>query len=177
MIHAPTAGPIGLQPHGTIAKMINRDSATLAIGDVVVLSFAHSGAAFSITPTSDSALRLSPLAGVVKTDSGSLDYGYLGVVTDLGSAAGVTGTEVSVQFGGIALVNCQADTSNAITFGQKLCVNDDDSFKGTLTNVGSTSVTETVPSVAVSLGTLAANSSGQVAVLLPSDLCFGGVIA
>jgi hypothetical protein len=82
-----------------------------------------------------------------------------------------------VQFGGVALVNCQADASNGITYGQKLCINDNDSFKGTLTNIGSTTVTETVPSIAVSLGTLAADSSGQVAVLMPSDLCFGGVIA
>lgn len=176
MIHAPTAGPIGLSPHGTIAKMINRDSATLALGDVVGLWFAGSSA-FSLTPTSDAALRLSPLAGVVKTDSAAMDYGFIGVVVDLGSLAGVTGTEVSVQFGGIALVNCQADSGQAITYGQKLCINDDDSYKGTLTNVGSTSATETVPSIAVSLGTLAANSAGQVAVLLPSDLCFGGVIA
>jgi hypothetical protein len=106
-----------------------------------------------------------------------MDYGFIGVVVDLGSLAGVTGSEVNVQFGGVALVNCQADASNGITYGQKLCINDNDSFKGTLTNIGSTTVTETVPSIAVSLGTLAADSSGQVAVLMPSDLCFGGVIA
>jgi len=179
MIHAPTMGPIGLQPHGTIVRMINRDSATLAVGDVVRLSFDHTGNTFSLFPTSDSALRLSPLASVKKTDSGATngDYGFIGVVYDLASGTGATGQEVMVQFGGIANVKCQADASQAITFGQKLHINDNDSFFGTLTNLASTSVTETVPAIAVSFGTLAADSSGLVPVLMPSDLVFGGVIA
>lgn len=177
MIHAPTMGPIGLQPHGTVARMINRDSATLAVGDVVRMSYDHSGAAFSMVPASDSALRLSPLASVKKTDSGSTnaDYGLIGVVIDLVGGTGGTGQELLVQFGGIVMAKCQCDTSNAITFGQKLCINDDSD--GTLTNVGSTTVTETVPSIAVSLGTLTANTTGLVPVLMPSDLVFGGIIA
>lgn len=179
MIHAPTSGPIGLQPHGSVFKMISRDSATLAIGDVVGLSFSHSSpvAAFSMAPANDAALRASPLACVVKTDSAAMDYGFIGVVVDIGSEGGLPNTEVSVQFGGIVMAKCQCDTSNAISLGQKLCINDDDNFKGTLTNVGSTSVTETVPSIAVAFGTLTANTSGLVPVLMPSDLCFGGVIA
>lgn len=177
MIHAPTSGPIGMQPHGTVLRMISRDSADLAVGDVVGFSFSHGSVAFSLTPTSDSALRLSPLACVVKTDSAAMDYGLIGVVVDIGSEGGKPNTEVMVQYGGIANVKCQCDTGNAISLGQKLCINDDDNFKGTLTNIGSTAVTETVPSIAVSFGSLTANTSGLVPVLLPSDLCFGGVIA
>ena len=179
MIHAPTMGPIGLQPHGTLVRMINRDSATLAVGDVVRLSFDHTGNAFSLVPASDSALRLSPLASVKKTDSGAAngDYGFIGVVYDLVGGTGATGQEILVQFGGIANVKCQCDSGQAITFGQKLVINDDDNFFGTLTNIASTTVSETVPAIAISFGTLTANTSGLVPVLMPSDLVFGGIIA
>lgn len=167
MIHSPTSGPIGLQPHGNVAKMINRTGGTAAIGDVVCLSF-DSPVAFTLTPSTDSDLRLSPFASVKKADNagGTLtSQGYIGVVVGLGAFAGANTTEIDVQFGGIvSVVKCNAVTNN-IVLGTTLYLSD---TEGNLSNAAG-STTDTA--VGVYLGsTITAGNSGTGAVLIKSDV-------
>ena len=178
MILAPTSGPIGIQPHGTRARMVNKDTATLAVNDVVITSFKHSDVVFpganSVAVTAANA-RLSPLACVRKTDnadvaaSGNGDHshsGYIGVVVDLGSGTGLTGQEVTVQFGGLVQAKVRALT-NPITLGSTLTLADT-ANTGCLTNIGGSTndvgVGMALEGVTVATGTV------TMWVLIKSDL-------
>ena len=169
MFLAPTSGPIGIQPHGTTAKVMNRHSSAVAVGDVVITSFDHTSAAYSSAPDNDAALRLSPFScvkladgndGASSGDGTHSQAGYLGVVIGLGSQAGAAGTEIDVQFGGIAKANVNPDTNNAV-LGSKLFLSD---TAGQLTNEGGSSSPDTT--VAIALETKAAGSAGLINVLL-----------
>jgi len=167
MIHAPTAGPIGLQPHGTIAKMINAESSTaLTLGDVVVLSFA-SPSTYSATPSDAAALRNSCFARVRLADNNAAGQasGFIGVVVDLGNFAGAAGTEVSVQFGGTVSANVNAVT-NDITFGTPLFLSN---TAGKLSNVGG-SDTDYTAGIALNTTAVTAAASGTINVLVRYDV-------
>lgn len=107
-------GPVGIQPHGIKASMINKHGSALAIGDVVINQWA-SGVAYP-GPDTVAGLRNSPFSNVRKvvdglpTDGAALYAGYIGVVTGLGQNNGADGTEVEVQFGGIA--NAKVNTTS-----------------------------------------------------------------
>lgn len=167
MILAPTSGPIGIQPHGHVARMINRHSAALALGDVVISSFNHTSAVYPPTTVAEQAL--SPFACVKLADGDAAatngngahaQAGYLGVVVDLGSESGAAGTEVLVQFGGICKASVNPDTNNAV-LGSKLFVSD---TAGQLTNAGGSTAPDTT--VAIALETKASGSAGLINVLL-----------
>lgn len=171
MILAPTFGPIGIQPHGATAKVINRHSSAVAVGDVVITSFAHTNAAFSTSPADDAALRLSPFScvkladgdlanGGTAEDGGHAQAGYLGVVIGLGGQSGAAGTEIDVQFGGVAAATTVATTNN-IVLGSKLYLSD---TAGRLANAAGSTAPDT--SVAISLGAVTAGSTGTINVLL-----------
>lgn len=177
MIIAPTLGPVGLQPAGVTTKMINRHGSAVAIGDLVISSFAHTNVAFSTAPADDAALRLSPLSCVKLADgdasvatAGAGDHsqaGYLGVVVGLGNQNGATGTEIDVQFGGVVQATVIADSSTAVTIGSKLYASD---TAGRLSQAGGSTAPDLT--VAISLGALTANTTGLINVLL----CWNGPV-
>lgn len=167
MIIAPTSGTIGMQPHGSIARMINKHSAALAVGDLVINSFNHTNAVYPATTTAESIL--SPFA-CVKLADGNADAssgngahanaGYVGVVTDLQANAGAVGTEVLVQFGGVVKANVNPTTNNAV-IGSKLFMGD---TAGQLVNAGGSTDPDTT--VAIALESKTAGSAGLINVLL-----------
>ena len=169
MILAPTFGPIGIQPHGATAKVINRHSSAVAVGDVVITSFAHTSAAYSTAPADDAALRLSPFSCVkladgdagATTEAGDhAQAGYLGVVIGLGNQSGAASTEIDVQFGGIVAANCAA-TTNTIVLGSKLYLSD---TAGRFANAAGSTAPDTT--CAISLGAVTAAATGVINVLL-----------
>ena len=162
MLLAPTSGDIGVQPHGHTARVINRSGGALAIGDLVVTSFAHASVVYPATTTAET--RLTPFSSVVKADGSPVTKGYLGAVVDVGSAGGANGTEVVVQFGGI--VKCKATATAAIIIGTGLGVSD---TAGELDTGGSAA--STYPAAVA----LEAKSSGTgvINVLLAHDIWFG----
>ncbi len=150
MILAPTSGPLGIQPHGHVARMVNRHSATLAVGDVVITSFAHSGVVFPATTVAQQSL--TPFSNVILAEGDqTAQRGYIGVVADLGSEAGAVGTEVLVQFGGIARAKVTATAT--VSIGTSLGVHDSNGGFDT----GGVA-TSTVPA-AISLEALASGTS------------------
>jgi len=169
MILAPTSGPIGIWPHGHVARMINRSGGALVLGDVVINSFNHTSAAYSAAPENDAALRLSPFASVKKADGNAAassgdgahsQAGYIGVVVGLGNFVGADSTEVDVQFGGICPATVFASTNNVV-LGSKLFLSD---TAGRLGNEGDSANPDTT--VAISLGAVTAAASGTINVLL-----------
>lgn len=183
MILAPTFGPIGIQPNGANAKVINRHSSAVSVGDVVITSFAHTNAAYSNAPANDAALRLSPFScvkladgdlanGGTTEDGGHGQAGYLGVVIGLGNQAGAAGSEIDVQFGGIAAANCAA-TTNDIKLGSKLFLSD---TAGRFANAAGSTAPDTT--CAISLGEVTAAATGVINVLLfngPIDCSTQGI--
>lgn len=167
MLLAPTSGDIGVQPHGHTARVINRSGGALAIGDLVVTSFAHASVVYPATTTAET--RLTPFSSVVKADGNAspVTKGYLGAVVDLGSVSGANGTEVVVQFGGI--VKCKATATAAISIGTNLGVSD---TAGELDTGGA--ATSTYPA-AVALEAKA-SGTGVINVLLTHDIWFGADI-
>ena len=150
MMLAPTNGPLGIQPHGHVARMINRHSAALAVGDVVITSFAHSGVVFPATTVAQQSL--TPFANVILAEGDqSAQRGYIGVVVDLGSESGAAGTEVMVQFGGI--VRAKVTATATVSIGTNLGVHDSNGGFDTGGVAAST-----VPA-AISLGALASGTS------------------
>jgi len=162
MLLAPTSGDIGVQPHGQTARVINRSGGALAIGDLVVTSFAHASVVYPATTTAET--RLTPFSSVVLADGSPVAKGYLGAVVDLGSANGANGTEVVVQFGGI--VKAKATATAAISIGTSLGVSD---TAGGLDTGGA--ATSTYPAAVA----LEAKASGTavINVLLTHDIWFG----
>lgn len=170
MILAPTSGPIGIQPHGTTAKVINRHSSAVAVGDVVITSFDHTSAAYSSAPATEAALRLSPFSCVKLADGNDdaasgdgthSNAGFIGVVIGLGGQAGAAGTEIDVQFGGIVNANVKATTNNVV-LGSKLFLSD---TAGRLGNEADSANPDTT--VALSLGSVTAGATvGNIPVLL-----------
>lgn len=172
MIFAPTAGPVGFQPHGHTCRMVNKHSAALAIGDVVITSFGHTSSVYP--PTTVAQQSLSPFACVKMADGNVSDTngdgshangGFVGVVTELGSESGAVGSEVVVQFGGICRANVNPTTNNAV-IGSKLTLSD---TAGQLANAGG-ATTDTW--CAIALETKAAGSAGLINVVLKHDLFF-----
>lgn len=162
MLLAPTSGDVGVQPHGQVARVINRSGGALAIGDLVVTSFAHASVVYPATTTAET--RLTPFSSVVLADGSPVTKGYLGAVVDLGSANGANGTEVVVQFGGI--VKAKAEATAAISIGTALGVSD---TAGRLDTGGA--ATSTYPA-AVALEAKA-SGVGVINVLLTHDIWFG----
>lgn len=162
MLLAPTSGDVGVQPHGHTARVINRSGVALAIGDLVVTSFAHANVVYPATTTAET--RLTPFSSVVKADGNPITKGYLGAVVDLGSTSGANGTEVVVQFGGI--VKCKATATAAISIGTNLGVSD---TAGELDTGGA--ATSTYPAaLALEAKT---NGTGVINVLLSHGIWFG----
>lgn len=172
MNFAPTSGPIGVQPHGGQFRMVNKHASALAVGDVVMLSYKHTFAAFSTAPASDAALRLSPFSCVVKADgvlSGSPLANHIGVVTDVGSYGGLTDTEVTVQFGGIATASVSA-VSAAINLGNVLFIGDATaSTVGLLTNAAGSTDPDGPVAIALNNTAVASGATGSIPVLLFSQ--------
>jgi hypothetical protein len=164
MLLAPTSGDIGVQPHGQTARVINRSGGALAIGDLVVTSFAHGSVVYPATTTAET--RLTPFSSVVKADGSPVTVGYLGAVVDLGSASGADGTEVVVQFGGI--VKAKALATTAISIGSSLGISN---TAGQLECDSATGFASTYPAAVA----LEAKSSGTgvINVLLVHDIWFG----
>lgn len=160
MIFAPTAGSYGFQVHGSVCRMKNAESsAALVVGDVVITSHAHT--AYTFPATSDSQLRDSPFANVVKAlGNSALHNGFVGVVVDVGQLAGAAGTEVLVQFGGTALAKVTATA--AVSRGTRLTVSD---TAGEFDTGGAAAGTVCA---AVALATLAAGTSTIQVLLNPN---------
>ena len=161
-------GPVGVQPHGIKTNCINKHGSALAIGDVVITSFAHTNAIYPPVDTVAS-LRLSPFSCVKKADGDQAassengahaQAGYLGVVTGLGQSSGANDTEVEVQFGGIANALCAAVTNN-IVLGSKLYVSD---TAGRFGNAADSTAPDTT--VAIALGSVTAAATGVISCLL-----------
>jgi hypothetical protein len=168
MILAPNNGALGIQPAGTSARCINRDSTAVVVGNVVVTSFNHTNVIYPPAETVAS-FELSPFScvklaeGDVNATNGNAAYknaGYIGVVTSLPSGSGAQGQVVNVQFGGIATALVAADTNNVIV-GSKLFLSD---TAGRLGNEGDSANPDTT--VAISLGAVTAGSSANIPVLL-----------
>ena len=166
MFLAPTAGPIGIQPMGIQAIMINKMASTaLTVGDVVCASFNHTSAVYppdSTDPQSITNLRLSPFSCVVLADgdAATLNRGYFGVVVGLGQNSGAAGTEVLVQFGGVVQAKVLATTA-AIVFGERLFLDD---TAGRLGNAAGSTTPDTT--VAISLGAVAIAATTMISVLM-----------
>lgn len=165
MLFAPTNSDIGVQTHAQVARVINRSGGALAIGDLVVTSYAHSGVVYPATTIAET--RLTPFANVVKADGSPVTAGYLGAVVDLGSSSGANNTEVVVQFGGVCKVKTKATA--AVSIGSVLGCSDD---AGELTTAASTA--SSYPA-AVALQALASGTS-VINVLLVHDMWFGADI-
>jgi len=166
MILSPTFGPVGIQPCGAVASMINKHCAGVAIGDVVITSFNHTNAVYppaSSDPQSITNLRLSPFACIklAEGDVATSNCGYIGAVVGLGSAAGASGTEVLVQFGGVVKANVKCDTADTLALGGKLFLSDTAGRLGTATDSANPDTT-----VAVALNSVTANTSAIIDVLL-----------
>lgn len=168
MIFAPNNGAIGVQPAGTKTRCINKSGGALALGDVVVTSFAHSGVLYPPADTVAS-LELSPFSCVVKADGSPNTPGFIGVVTSLLSNAGADGTAVEVQYGGIASAKVGA-TGAAIAIGSALTVHD---TAGQFGNGGASTATV---GAAIALGACADGSTATIPVLLSHNLYFGVAI-
>lgn len=157
MIFAPTSGPIGFQPHGNVFKMIVQ-GATVAVGDVVVTSHAHTG--YTYPATTIAQLEAGPFSNVRPAEGDeALHNGFLGVVVGLGSeGTGTVGTVVDVQIGGTCKAKVVA--TSAVSRGSRLLVSDTAgqfdpaSASATGTNIG-----------AIALEALA-SGTGQIQVLL-----------
>lgn len=165
MYVASNNGPYGLQPHGVKTLCVNRSGATLAIGDVVINSYTHTGFAYpgAATPTG---MRLNVLNCVtraldaVSTDAATTHAGYIGVVTGLGQNNGADGQDVEVQFGGVVTAKVNP-TTNATVIGTRLYLS---GTAGVLTNhTGSAAPRSTV---GIALGATAAGATGLIPVLL-----------
>jgi len=165
MILAPTSGAVGIQPHGVNARCVNRSGGALAIGDVVVTSFAHTSPNAVYPPTTTAELSQSPFACVVKADGNTSTPGYIGVVTGLGSQSGAELSEVEVQFGGVVKAKVTATTANVV-MGTVLSISDG---AGAFGNPDAAS--STYPA-AISLGSVTAGSTESVNVLVNSSLWF-----
>jgi hypothetical protein len=163
MLFAPTAGPVGIQPHGHTARMVNKTAAALALGDVVVTSFTHTNAVYP--PTTVAQQNLSPFACVIKADGNSATPGYIGVVTELGSENGAAGSEVLVQFGGVASAFVTATTA-AVAFGDAVGISDGAGAFG-----NAAAATSTYPA-AIALGTVAIGATTKINVLMAHDIWY-----
>jgi hypothetical protein len=157
MIFAPTSGPIGLTPHGNVFKMFVQ-SATVAVGDVVVTSHAHT--TYTYPATTIAQLEAGPFANVRPAEGDqALHNGYIGVVVGLGSeGSGAVGTVVDVQIGGTCKANVTATAT--VSRGSALTVSD---TAGKFDN--STGAAGTV-AAAVALEALASGSTALIQVLL-----------
>jgi hypothetical protein len=169
MILAPNNGSIGVQPAGTICRCIARE--TVAVGDVVVTSFGHSGALYPPADTVAS-FELSYFSNVVKAegDQASLRTGFVGVVTALPSGSGASGQVVQVQFGGICLAKVRAASAVAVAAGNAL------SLSNTAGEFAIGDATDSTNLAAVALGAVTANTQATINVLLVNQPVTGIVV-
>ena len=167
MILAPTSPQIGVQPHSSVARMVNKSGGALAIGDVVITSFNHTSSVYPATTTAEA--YLSPFACVKKAEgdaNGSSDNGahancgILGVVVELGSYSGADNTEVVVQISGVCKASVNPASNNAV-IGTKLFVSD---TAGQFTNAGGSSSPDTLAAIALESKT--ASTAGLIWVVL-----------
>ena len=177
MILAPTFGPIGIQSAGAVASMINKHSAAVAIGDVVITSFSHTSAVYppaSSDPQSITNLRLSPFSCIklAEGDVNTSNCGYIGSVVGLGSASGAVGTEVLVQFGGVVKAKVFCNTADTIDIGNRLFLSDTAGRFGSAADSATPDTT-----VAIALESVAANTSAIINVLLFNGPIDGTVTA
>lgn len=175
MILASNNGPLGIQPHGVKAVMINRGYDPLVVGHVVVTSFAHANVAYPGAETA-AGLRLSPFSCVQRAseDPGTTDYGshsntgFIGVVTSLLGGNGAVGSEVEVQFGGIVNARVQPASPNNAVIGTKLYLHNS-ATAGHFTNQTGSAAPDTT--VAIALG-----SANHTATTIIPVLLFNGPI-
>lgn len=171
MILAPNNGALGIQPAGTKARCINRDSTAVAVGNVVITSFGHASviyppaetvASFELSPFSCVKLADGDLAnGGTVEDGGHAQAGYVGVVTALPSGSGAQGQVVEVQFGGIASAIVKATTNNVV-IGSKLYLSD---TAGRFGNAADSTAPDTAAAIALGAVT-AGGTTGTIPVLL-----------
>lgn len=156
MIFAPTSGPIGFAPHGNVFKMYVQ-SATVAVGDVVVTSHAHN--AYTYPPTTIAQLEAGPFANVRPAEGDqALHNGFIGVVVGLGPEnTGTVGTAVDVQIGGTCKAKVTATV--AVSRGSALTVSN------TAGEFGNDSGATGTVAAAVALEALASGTA-QIQVLL-----------
>lgn len=166
MILAPTNGPIGIQPHGSNARMVYKSSTAATVGTVVCLDFSQ-----TYPPTTLATMESSMFATCVRAvgNSGTV-HGPIGVVVDLLDGAGAQNTYVIVQFGGIVKANVTSGTGNAVSKGNALGVADAGGVFGTAAN--STSVYP----AAIALEAVAAATSTTINVLLNPGYFFNADI-
>ena len=156
MILAPTSGPLGIQPHGTIARM-RVQGATVAIGDVVVTSHAHT--TYTYPPTTTAEFNASPFCNVRPAEGDqALHNGFIGVVIGLSTeGVGTVGSDVLVQFGGVCKAKVTATV--AVSRGSALTVSN------TAGEFGNQDAATGTVAAAVALEALASGTA-QIQVLL-----------
>lgn len=173
MILPPTSASVGIAPHGAVVRMVNKHTAALAIGDVVCNSFDHSFAAYTDAPTTEAALRLSPMSCVklAEGDVATSRNGFIGVVVGLGSYNGAVDQDVEVQFGGISDARLSF-ASGTVALGTALYLSD---IAGRLANSASTTAVATDFPVAIALAT---GTTGNLCkVLMKYDIQAATVLA
>ena len=157
-MYSPSANNIGMDLNVPTVRMVNRDSATLVVGDVVVMSTAHTGVVYP--PTTRTHEPFSPLASVVKAGSAPFTPGFIGTVARLGPMDGRTNDTVDVVFGGLATAKVAAVGTNVV-LGTQLSLS---STTGQLTNDATGRI------VAISLGSVTAGQTGNIDVILDGEI-------
>jgi len=155
MIFAPTSSALGFQPHGAVCRMIVQ-GATVAVGDVVVISHAHT--AYTYPATTAAQAEAGPFCNVrPAAGNQALHNGIIGVVVALPQGVGTVNSQVDVQFGGTCLAKVTA--AAAVSRGTRLVVSDTAGEFDTGGNAAGTVAS------AVALGELASGTA-QIQVLL-----------
>lgn len=157
-MYSPSANNIGMDLNVPTVRMVNRDAATLVVGDVVVMSTAHTGVVYP--PTTRTQEPFSPLASVVKAGSAPFTPGFIGTVARLGPMDGRTNDTVDVVFGGLATAKVAAVGTNVV-LGTQLSLS---STTGQLTNDATGRI------VALSLGSVTAGQTGNIDVILDGEI-------
>jgi hypothetical protein len=137
-------------------------SATVAIGDVVVTSHAHT--TYTYPPTTTAEFNASPFCNVRPAEGDeALHNGFIGVVIGLSTEnVGTVGSDVLVQFGGVCKAKVTA--TSAVSRGTRLLVSDTaGAFDPATAQATGTNV------AAVALEALASGTA-QIQVLVTSNL-------
>ena len=157
-MYSPSANNIGMDLNVPTVRMVNRDAATLVVGDVVVMSTAHTGVVYP--PTTRTQEPFSPLASIVKAGSAPFTPGFIGTVARLGPLDGRTNDTVDVVFGGLANAKVAAVTTD-VAIGTQLSLS---STTGQLTNDATGRI------VAISLGAVTAGQTANIDVILDGEI-------
>jgi hypothetical protein len=157
-MYSPSADNIGMDLTVPTVRMVNKSADTLLVGDVVVMSTAHTGVVYP--PATRTQAALSPLACVVKAGSSPFTPGFIGTVARLGPLDGRTEDTVDVVFGGLAKAKVAAVTTDVV-LGTQLSLS---STTGQLTNDATGRV------VAVALGAVTAGQTANIDVILDGEI-------